>query len=203
MGSTFKLIKICVLGDIGSGKSLVAKQFGYPIFNADKEVSQIYKHSKICFNKLRKKLPKYIKSYPINKIELSKAILAKKKNLKVVIKIVHPLVRKKMNLFIKKNINSKIVVMDIPLIVENKLYKKSDILVFIQAKKTDINLRLKKRKNYNKQLINNLRKIQTPLLIKKKLSKYIIKNNFKLSSIKKRVKIIKTAILNERNNFRY
>ena len=108
-----------------------------------------------------------------------------------------------MNLFIKKNINSKIVVMDIPLIVENKLYKKSDILVFIQAKKTDINLRLKKRKNYNKQLINNLRKIQKPLLFKKKLSKYIIKNNFKLSSIKKRVKIIKKAILNERNNFRY
>ena len=129
--------------------------------------------------------------------------MAKKKNLKVVIKIVHPLVRKKMNLFIKKNINSKIVVMDIPLIVENKLYKKSDILVFIQAKKTDINLRSKKRKNYNKQLIINLRKIQTPLLIKKKLSKYIIKNNFKLSSIKKRVKIIKKAILNERNNFRY
>ena len=108
-----------------------------------------------------------------------------------------------MNLFIKKNINSKIVVMDIPLIVENKLYNKSYVLVYIQAKKKDIDVRLKKRKNYNKQLINNLRKIQKPLLFKKKLSKYIIKNNFKLSSIKKRVKIIKTAILNERNNFRY
>ena len=135
MGPTFKLIKICVLGDIGSGKSLVAKQFGYPTFNADKEVSQIYKHSKNCFNKLRRRLPKYIKSYPINKIELSKAILANKKNLKIIIKIVHPLVRKKMNLFIKKNKNSKIVVMDIPLIVENKLYEKRDILIFIQAKK--------------------------------------------------------------------
>ena len=197
------MIRIGILGDIGSGKSYIAKKFGYPVFNADKEVNQIYKHSKICFNKLRKKLPKYIKSYPINKIELSKAILDSKKNLKVVVKIVHPLVRKKMNLFIKKNKNKKMIIMDIPLIVENKLYKKRDILVFIKAKKTDINLRLKKRKNYNKQLINNLRKIQKPLLIKKKLSKYIIKNNFKLSSIKKRVKIIKTAILNERNNFRY
>ena len=197
------MIRVGLIGEIGSGKSFIAKHFGYPFFNADKEVSQIYKHNKICFYKLRNKLPKYIKSYPINKIEISKAILANKKNLKLVIKIVHPLVRKKMNLFIKKNINSKIVVMDIPLIVENKLYKKSDILVFIQAKKTDINLRLEKRKNYNKQLINNLRKIQKPLLFKKKLSKYIIKNNFKVSSIKKRVKIIKTKILNERNNFRY
>ena len=197
------MIRIGILGDIGSGKSYIANSFGYPVFNADKEVSQIYKHSKICFNKLRKKLPKYIKSYPINKIELSKAILADKKNLKVVIKIVHPLVRKKMNLFIKKNKNKKMIVMDIPLIVENKLYNKSDILVYIQAKKKDINERLKKRKNYNKQIINNLRKIQKPLSFKKKISKYIIENNFKLSSIKKRVKTIKTAILNERNNFRH
>ena len=197
------MIKIGLIGGIGSGKSFIAKHFGCPVFNADKEVSQIYKHSRICFNKLREKLPKYIKSYPVNKIELSKAILASKKNLKVIAKIVHPLVRKKMNLFIKKNINRKIVVMDIPLLVENKLYNKSYVLVYIQAKKKDINVRLKKRKNYNKKIINNLKKIQKPLLFKKKISKYIIKNNFKLLSIKKRVKTIKTAILNERNNFRY
>ena len=30
---------IGILGDIGSGKSFVAKQFGYPVFNADKEVN--------------------------------------------------------------------------------------------------------------------------------------------------------------------
>ena len=131
----WKMIRVGLIGEIGSGKSFIAKQFGYPVFNADKEVSQIYKHNKICFYKLRNKLPKYIKSYPINKIEISKAILANKKNLKLVIKIVHPLVRKKMNLFIKKNINRKIVVMDIPLLVENKLYNKSYILVYIKAKK--------------------------------------------------------------------
>ena len=35
--------KIGILGDIGSGKSFIAKQFGYPVFNADKEVNKIYK----------------------------------------------------------------------------------------------------------------------------------------------------------------
>ena len=29
------MIKIGILGDIGSGKSFVAKQFGCPVFNAD------------------------------------------------------------------------------------------------------------------------------------------------------------------------
>ena len=37
------MIKIGILGDIGSGKSFAAKQFGYPVFNADAEVSKIYK----------------------------------------------------------------------------------------------------------------------------------------------------------------
>jgi len=73
------MIKIGILGDIGSGKSVVAKQFGYPVFNADREVAKIYKTEKSCYLKLKKNLPKYIKSYPIKKKELSRAILKNKK----------------------------------------------------------------------------------------------------------------------------
>ena len=67
-------------------------------------------------------------------------------------------------------------------------------------KKKKINSILKKRINYNKKLIENFRKIQKPLILKKNLSTYVIKNNFKLLSIKKRVKLIKQNILNERNS---
>ena len=49
------MIKIGILGDIGSGKSYVAKQFGCPVFDADAEVIKIYKKNKICFNRLKKK----------------------------------------------------------------------------------------------------------------------------------------------------
>ena len=192
--------KIGILGDIGSGKSFVAKQFACPIFNADHEVNKIYKKNRSCFNKLKNKLPKYIKSYPINKIELSNAILANIKNLRKIVSVVHPIVREEMNIFLKKNIKRKMVVLDIPLLIENKLNKKKDILIFIDTKKKEINSRLKKRINYNKKLIDNFRKIQKPLAFKKKLSTYIIKNNFKLLTIKKRVKLIKQNILNERNS---
>ena len=194
------MIKIGILGDIGSGKSFIARQFGCPVFNADKEVNKIYKKNRHCYKKLRDKLPKYIKSYPINKIELSKAIIANNKNLRKVVNIVHPIVRKEMNFFLKRNNKRKMVVLDIPLLIENKLNKKKDILIFIDAKKKGINSRLKKRINYNKKLIDNFRKIQKPLAFKKKLSTYIIKNNFKLLTIKKRVKLIKTDIINERNS---
>tara|TARA_B100002052_G_C15862629_1_gene590859 strand:- start:1449 stop:2066 length:618 start_codon:yes stop_codon:yes gene_type:complete len=200
----FKMVKVVgILGDIGSGKSFVAKQFGYPVFNADEEVNKIYKYNKSCYKKLRKKLSKDIKSYPINKSELTKAILSNKYNLKKIVSVVHPIVRKKMKIFLKKNSDKKLVVLDIPLLIENKLNTKKDILVFVDSKKSQINARLKKRKNYNKSIIKNLRKLQKKLSYKKKLSTYTIKNDFKLLTIKKKVKLIKNQILYERNSSRY
>ena len=64
------MIKIGILGGIGSGKSFIAKQFGYPVFNADNEVKKIYKRDKECFKKLKKLIPKYIYSFPIKKKKL-------------------------------------------------------------------------------------------------------------------------------------
>ena len=48
------MIKIGIVGDIGSGKSYVAKQFGFPVFNADNEVRKIYRKDKKCYIKLKK-----------------------------------------------------------------------------------------------------------------------------------------------------
>ena len=53
------MIKIGILGDIGSGKSFVAQSFGYPVFDADREVSKLYKADKKTFNKLKKVLPDF------------------------------------------------------------------------------------------------------------------------------------------------
>ena len=66
------MIRIGILGDIGSGKSYIAKCFGYPVFNADLEVSKIYKKDKKIYYKLRKSLPKYFSSFPVNKIDVVK-----------------------------------------------------------------------------------------------------------------------------------
>ena len=194
------MIVLGILGDIGSGKSFVSKQFKCPIFSADHEVNKIYRKNKICYKKLKNKLPKFIKTYPIDKIELTKAVLANKNNLEKIISVVHPLVRKKMFNFLKQNSKKKLVVLDIPLLLENNLNKKKYILIFVDSKKSEINLYLKKRKNYNRKIIEKLRKLQKPISYKKKLSTYIIKNDFKLSTVQKRVKFIKSRILNERNS---
>ena len=75
------MIRIGILGDIGSGKSFVAKSFNYPVFNADNEVGKLYKKNRKIFIKLNKALPKYITQFPIKKQEVTKTILANKNNL--------------------------------------------------------------------------------------------------------------------------
>ena len=191
------MIKIGIVGDIGSGKSFIARQFGYPVFDADKQVSKIYKENNNCFKKLKKKLPNFIKSFPIKKKELKKAVLNNKNNLKKIESIVHPEVKKYMKKFIKVNKNKKILVFDIPLLIENKIYNKNKmVLVFVDAKKKDINKKLIKRKNYDEKIIKKLRKFQLPLEIKKKKSNYLIKNDFKSLNLRKNVKILKNKILN-------
>ena len=108
-----------------------------------------------------------------------------------------------MNSFLIKNRKKKLVVLDIPLLIENNLNRKKDILIFVESKISQINLHLKKRKNYNKKILENLRKLQKKLSYKKKISDHNIKNDFKFLTIKKQIKIIKEKILNERSSIRY
>ncbi len=189
------MIRIAVLGDIGSGKSHVAKQFGYPVFNADTEVAKLYRKSRKCYNKLKKALPAYIVSFPIKKNEISKAIFASQSNLKKVVKIVHPEVRSSMNNFTKKNKSNKFIILDIPLLMENKINEKNDILIFVDAEKKEINKRLKKRSNFNLKIAKKFKKLQLPVEFKKQKSDFIIKNNFRNNSIKKNVKKVLEKIL--------
>ena len=118
------MIKIAVVGDIGSGKSYIAKLFGYPVFNADQEVASIYKKDKNCFKNLKKTLPKYFSAFPASKIQIIKAIEDSEKNLGKITKIIHPEIRKKLSFFLKKNKKRKVVILDIPLLLENKLNQK-------------------------------------------------------------------------------
>ena len=197
------MIRVGIIGGIGSGKSFISKLFGYPVFNADNEVKLIYKKNKECFNKLKKKLPEFVKTFPIKKKDLISAIGFDKKNLRTISSVVHPIVRKKMKKFIVKNKNSEMIILDIPLLIENKLNKKKDVIIFVKSKKYKVLNRLKKRPNFNEKLIRRLKENQVILSKKKKLADYVIYNDLSKHIMKRKVKQIKEEILNERNSSRY
>ena len=129
--------RIGIVGDIGSGKSYVAYKFGYPVFNADLEVSKLYRFDKLCFKKLNKILPKHILTFPITKKQIISAIIENNLNLRKIIKIIHPLIRKKMIRFLKKNKNKNVVVLDIPLFLEKKKKKRCYSLCRLKKKRNN------------------------------------------------------------------
>ena len=95
------------------------------------------------------------------------------------------------------------IILDIPLLIENKLNKKKDIIIFINSKNSKVLKRLKKRRKFNQKLIKNLRENQVMLSKKRKLADYVINNNFSAQIMKKKISLIKEKIFNERNSSRY
>ena len=197
------MIRIAILGNIGSGKTFISKLFGFPVFNADEEVKNIYLKNNKCYINLKKKFPKYVTSLPIKKKVLINIILENKKNFKIINQIVHPIVRRKMTAFLKRNKKTKAVVLDVPLFLENKLNDKNDYLIFVNSKIRDIKKKLNQR-NSSYKLVKILKNLQISCKIKKKKANFIINNNFKKKTVKKNVILIKNKILNnERDNSRY
>ena len=182
--------RIALVGDIGSGKTFISNLFRYPVFNADLVVSNLYKKDKFLFKKIKKRFPDKVRNFPLKKEELLKIIFQNKKNLNTLGKIIHPIVRKKMENFFKTNKKKKYIVLDVPLYLENRLNKKEDIIIFVEADKKKIKQKLNKRKNINLKLINILRRNQLPIRLKRKKSTYVIKNNFISNTAKKNVKLI-------------
>ena len=100
-----------------------------------------------------------------------------------------------MKIFLNKNKNKKFVILDIPLLIENKIFNKKDILIYIDTKRKDIDKKIKKRPNFNIKILNMFRKIQLNPNYKKKKSHFIIKNTFIEKPVKKEIKKILKEIL--------
>jgi len=181
------MIVIGITGSIASGKSTVAKLIAkrkYPLFSADKIVLNLYKKKKFT-NLLIKKFKLKNKKKIKNQIKL--IIKKNKEKLKTLENIVHPLVRKEMNAFLKKKKN--LLVLEIPLLIESKLKRYFDSIIFVDAKKK---LRLKRylKRSNDKKTFETLNKRQISPIIKKKLCDLIIYNNYSLAILKKNVKKI-------------
>ena len=85
------------------------------------------------------------------------------------------------------------VILDIPLLIENNLNKKDDILIFVRTKRVKF-CRLKERPNFNSKVLKNLKRNQLFLTKKRKLANYIIDNNFSPNIMKNKIKLLKQKL---------
>ena len=73
------MIRIAILGNIGSGKTFISKLFGFPVFNADEEVKNIYLKNNKCYINLKKKISKIRYFIPNKKKSFNKYNIRKQK----------------------------------------------------------------------------------------------------------------------------
>jgi dephospho-CoA kinase len=191
------MIKVGILGSVGSGKSFVAnifKELGFNIFSADQVVSQIYERNKNINKKISIFFKLKLNHGKINKNELRDTLKKNPKKFKYLNKIIHPIVRKKLILFLSKYKKTKLVVLDIPLLIENKMFNFVDIFIFVKTKPNIFKIRIKKRRNLDKQFLKLLENQQADEKIKKSYADFTVDNSTK-DKVKLQVKKILDKIL--------
>ena len=193
------MVRVGILGSVGSGKTFIAnifKELGFNIFSADNEVANIYKNNKIVNKKISKFFKLKLYKGKINKKELRDSLKINPNKFRFLNKIIHPTVRKKLDLFLTKSKKNKLVVLDIPLLVENKMFNFVDIFILVKTGSSSFLSRIKKRKNLDKKFLNILKKQQVSEKVKESYADFIIYNSSK-NKVKLQVKkIIDKIILN-------
>ena len=191
------MVRVGILGSVGSGKTFIAnifKELSFNIFSADNEVANIYKNNKIVNKKIAKFFKLKLYKGKINKQDLRDSLKKNPKKFKFLNKTIHPIVRKRLAIFLSRFKKNKLVVLDIPLLVENKMLNFVDILVLVKTRSNFFLSRIKKRKNLDKQFLNILRKQQVSEKIKESYADFIIYNSSK-NKVKLQVKNIIDKIL--------
>ena len=191
------MVRVGIIGSVGSGKSFVAnifKELNFNIFSADNEVNNIYKKNKSINKKISKFFKLKLYKGRINRQELRDALKKNPKKFSFLNKIIHPIVRKKLILFLSKFKKTRLVVLDIPLLIENKMFNFVDIFVYVKTRSNSFNTRIKKRKNLDKLFLNILKKQQRSEKIKEGYADFIIYNSSK-NKVKLQVKNIIDKIL--------
>ena len=180
------MIKIGITGSIASGKTTASEILSYkrgPLFSADDEIKKFYRN---------KDFKKYlVKKFNIKKNSNFKQIIKmkifeNKRNIKILEKIVHPMVRKEMHKFSKKHKKKNKLFYEIPLLIEKKLMKHFDIVIFIKVK-TKIRLKRFTANGGDKNLFNLLNKRQLSDRRKIKFSDHVVNNEKNLIILKRKL----------------
>tara|TARA_Y100000590_G_scaffold420886_1_gene524045 strand:+ start:2066 stop:2647 length:582 start_codon:yes stop_codon:yes gene_type:complete len=189
------MILIGLTGTIGSGKTFALNFFRskkIPTFSADNEVKKLLKN-KIVKDKIYKKFPEVFFKKKINKNKLALIVFNNKKKLNCLEQILHPLVKERKKIFLSKNKNKKIIIMEIPIIFEKKDKKNYNFIILMNTNKKIQLQRVMKRKNMTSQLFKRILSNQLP--DKKKKADYVVNNNGTKSKTKEILEKIRNKII--------
>ena len=190
-------IKIGITGSIGMGKSTVSSIFknnNIKVWDADFEVHNLYKKGKEGYNCIISIYPELKDKVEINRKKVSNLLREKKIDLKLIEEIIHPLLIKSREKFIKKNKKEKLLIFDIPLLYETKAHIWLDYVINVFCSEKHQIERLKKREDFNTKKIYYLISKQISANQKNKKADFVINTDQDIRQVERQViNIIKTV----------
>ena len=178
------------------GKSTVSSIFrnnNIKVWDADFEVHNLYKKGKEGYNSIISIYPELEDKVEINRKKVSYLLREKKIDLKLIEEIIHPLLIKSREKFIKKNEREKLLIFDIPLLYETKAQIWLDYVITVFCSRKNQIERLKKRNDFDTRKINYLLSKQIPVNKKNKKADFVINTDQNMQQVEKQVvNIIKT-----------
>ena len=183
-------IKIGITGSIGMGKSTVSSIFrnnNIKVWDADFEVHTLYKKGKDGYKSIISVYPELEDKVEINREKVSYLIKKKKIDLKVIEEIIHPLLIKSREKFIKENKREKLLIFDIPLLYETKAQIWLDYVITVSCSEKNQTERLKKRDDFDTRKINYLLSRQIPMYKKNEKADFVINTDQDMQQVEKQV----------------
>jgi len=173
-----------ITGLIASGKSTLSrylKDKGFPIFDADHEVMELY-NDIIFLKDIKKIFPEAFVDNRINKNILSRSVfsnLGKKRKLEA---LIHPIIEKRCNEFIRNNLSRELIFLDVPLLFEAGWDKKCDMIILVITNSKVQRDRYIKRGG-KPELFENILRCQGNVEEKILKSTYVLENNGSLEQL--------------------
>jgi len=189
---------IAVTGGIASGKTLVSEWFeekGYKVFYADK-IGHKFLDDEDIINKLTEKFGEDIsEKAKINRKELGQIVFGSKEKLYFLNQLLHPKIRKEMQRIIDEFTETRvgfdeqtrlwfpILILEIPLLFENKLEKAFDLVLNISSEKSIQIKRIIKKRKISEKRAKQIIDSQMSDFEKQKLADVNIENNLSLENL--------------------
>lgn len=187
-----RMIILGLTGGIGMGKSAVAgilHAYGAPIYNADHQVHALLRKGGQGVRPVAKLFPASYRRGAIDRKLLGTIVFGRRRKLKKLEKILHPLVRQAEKKFLQAAQRKKalVAVLEIPLLFETGGDKRCDYVICVKAPKKVQRARVLQRRGMTRQKLKAIRAHQLPEKTKQKRADYVINTGGSRAQTKKQL----------------
>lgn len=173
------MLKVGLTGNIGSGKSTIARIFevlGVPVYHADEEAKKFLNQTDVV-DKLQKHFgDSILRDGEIDRKELAEVVFNDPEALSYLNSLIHPLVKNDLHEWMKEQKHHEYIVQEAAILFESGFYKDFDKVILVSCSEELANKRVMERDGVSEEEVVKRRRNQWNEGKKKQLSDFIVKN---------------------------